>query len=756
MAKGKAQASVTLPEVNDLLERLVNEHLRRNPGANTDRIHKAYRLAVSAHEGQKRESGEPYITHPLNVALICAQLNMDEESVITALLHDTVEDTPVRSKKLEKAFGSQVAGRVYALTKIKRIDLFARFTGRTMSDEQARNLQKLFVSMVSDFTVLVIKLADRLHNLRTMSVLAPSRAKRIAKETLDFYAPLARRLGLSELAHEMEDTCFKLLHPREYDWVKLELEKTVGRKTATYDQMKSSIEKALTREGISVKQVFGRTKSPYSTWRKMRERSIPLDQVFDIIALRVVLAGDELDCYRALGIIHGHYRPLTNRFRDFIAAPKSNGYQSLHTTVAGESGQITELQIRTEWMDDIAEHGVAAHWKYKGQAAQYHLRETFSWFKLIEDLSEQNLDSKDFVEKTRESLTQGEVLVLSPQGEVVSLPEDSTPLDFAYYIHTDLGHSTQHALINGVDAPLDYRLQNGDVIEIVKNREGKPNPQPEWLNIVRSPKSIVKIKRWFRNRPRRERVQMGRFLLRQQITKSGLYPLNLMDNTKLMLLVRSLRVRKIDDMFDQIATGNLMAVDIVQQLKQLYIQKAMKATPGAPEEPELHFRTAIGLASELGVSRKGGKPLRRKVELAPCCTPLPGDEIFGVDNRREHRVEIHHARCPVGARDMQLTIPVEWTPETLTNVYPATLRILGLNRIGLLFDILRELSELSVNLTGGSLNLQPSVTHNYERAALYLVVEVHDEEDLRETIQGIGKVEDVLKVQRNYESLEEG
>jgi GTP pyrophosphokinase len=753
MAKARSRTKNEKSEARDLFARLVERYGQNNPGAPTARLEEAFELASAAHTKQVRESGEPYILHPLNVAFICTDLNMDEDSIVAALLHDTVEDTSVRPRKIERSFGEKAADLVIALTKIHRIDLFSRFVGRTMSDEQARNLQRLFVSMAQDLRVLVIKLADRLHNLRTIEALPEERAKRNAKETLDFYAPLARRLGLHELAHEMEDICFRLLHPRDYEWVVRELDKMVGRKTASYELTKARMARELAAAKINVKKVFGRTKTPYSTWRKIRDRGVPLDQVFDLMAIRVVVSGEELDCYRALGVIHGIYRPLFNRFRDFIAAPKSNGYQSLHTTVMGESGQISEIQIRTERMDDIAEHGVAAHWRYKGHAAPYQLRETFSWFEFISDLSEQELDSRDFVEKTRESLTKGEVLVLSPLGEVVALPEGATPIDFAYYIHTDLGHSTANALVNGKDVPLDYTLKNGDVVEIVKNKEGTPQPQPEWLNIVRSQKSIAKIKRWFRDQPRQKRVQMGRFLLRQQIARSGLYPLNLMENVNLMALVKSLRVRKIDDMFDQIATGSLMAEEVVQKLKQVYVEKAMKRSVRPESEPEAPFTPAVGLAGELGIMRKGGKPLRRKVELSPCCTPVPGDEILGLDNRKEHRVDVHLVQCPAITHEAELTtIPVQWSDEALEKFYPATLRIVALNRVGLLFDIMRELSELSVNLTGGNINIQPTVSHGDGNAVFYLMVEVWNTEQLDDVVVAIGQVEDVILVQRHHQS----
>jgi guanosine-3',5'-bis(diphosphate) 3'-pyrophosphohydrolase len=757
MPLARQQTKSEHPEATELYRKLIETYRVEHPDADTSRIEAAFQLALQAHKDVERETGEPYITHPLNVALICARLHMDEESIITALLHDTVEDTPVRLKKIGRVFGKDVERKVDALTKIQRIDLFARFTGRTMSDEQARNLQKLFVAMAQDFAVLVIKLADRLHNLRTVHTLHPDRIKRKAKETLDFYVPLARRLGLREIANEMEDICFRHLYSKEYEWILRELDKTVGAKTQLYERMEEQVHEALAQEGLEVEMIYGRVKSPYSTWRKIQKDGVSIDQVFDLIALRIVISGDEIDCYRAMGVIHGLYRPLFSRFRDFVAAPKSNGYQSLHTTVAGESGQITEIQIRTVWMNDVAEHGVAAHWKYKELSSQGKLSKTFSWFQFIQDLSEEHLDSRRFVEKTRASLTEGEVLVLSPQGEVVSLPKGATPLDFAYFIHTDLGHSTQSAKINSVPVPLDYELDNGDVVEVVKNPEGKPNPQPEWLNIVKSPRSVVKIKRWFRSRTRRERVEMGRFLLRQQITKEGLYPLNLMDNTKLLQLIKILHIRKIDDMFDRIAVGNLMADEVVKQLKHKHIQESLQPryqpTASWGRSP---FHTAVGTASELGIARKGGRPLRRKVELAACCTPVPGDEVFGLDNRKEHRVEIHHAHCPLGNTMAEFTvIPVEWSEDAKNIYYPTALHITALNRVGLLFDVMRELSELSVNLTGGNLNLHPSVMHGDEVATFQLMVEVQSKEQLKEVLETLRKVEDIMAVERMLEHPKE-
>ncbi len=479
MGRLRAIVASEHPEVEELFERLKAKFSENGSADDVALLESAFEMAISAHRNQTRETGEPYVTHPLEVALMCAELGMDVKSVIAAILHDTVEDTPVRLAKIEQTFGTEVAQKVDALTKIRRIDLFARFSGRVMSDEQARNLQKLFLAMARDFSVLVIKIADRLHNLRTMQGLSTDRVKRKSMETMDYYVPLARRLGLHEMAMEMEELCFKNLQPKEYEWIVNLLEDFSRVKGPTYERMVLNIGKVLKEGGVTAVRCFGRLKGAYSTWKKLSTQRIPLEQVYDLLAVRVVVKGNEIECYRALGLIHGIYRPIFNRFRDYVAAPKSNGYQSLHTTIVGEDGQITEVQIRTEWMDNVAERGIAAHWRYKGKMEQARLRETFSWFKFIEDLSEEVATSEEFVAKTRENLSKDEVLVLTPQGEVVSLPADSTPLDFAYYIHTDLGHSTKSAKVNGVSVPLDYQLQTGDVVEIIKSEDGMPAPRPE-------------------------------------------------------------------------------------------------------------------------------------------------------------------------------------------------------------------------------------------------------------------------------------
>ncbi len=758
MAKLRTEVAQKHPEVESLYERLKSKLAENSSGFDPSLLDTAFNTALSAHRNQFRESGEPYITHPLEVAIICADLNMDFESVIAALLHDTVEDTPIRLTQIEHRFGSEVARKVDALTKIRKIDLFARFTGRTMSDEQARNLQKLFLAMAQDFSVLVIKIADRLHNLRTMEAFSAEHIRRKSMETMDYYVPLARRLGLHEVATEMEELCFKYLYPKEYEWMCKRLEEFYKSKSATFERIIKNIEKVLKEGGVKVIKCFGRLKSAYSTWKKLSTQRVPLEHIHDLVAIRVIIEKDEIDCYRALGLIHSIYRPIFNRFRDYIAAPKSNGYQSLHTVIAGEEGQITEVQIRTEWMDNVAEHGVAAHWKYKGRFEHARLRETFSWFKFIEELSQDVESSEEFVAKTRESLSKDEVLVLTPQGEVVSLPAGSTPLDFAYYIHTELGHSTASAKVNGAVVPLDYELRTGDVVEVIKNEDGRLAPRPEWLNIVRSPKSVLKIKRWFRTRPRRERIEVGRLLLRSQIEKEGLYPLNLMDNTRLLSLVKTLGIRNIDDLFDEIAAGKLMASDVVDKLKSSYIdmlrkQEKRPPTLKARDSKYLIVHAPVGIASDFGIVQPHGKPLRRKIELMTCCTPIEGDEIIGINNREKHRVEVHRKGCFASSSALASEIiPVEWQRDKSDLHYPAVIYVISLNRVGLLFDVLGELSNAGVNLAGGNLSLKPSITHEDQVAEFELVIEVINTEQLGNVIKAISGVKDVISVGRVFQA----
>lgn len=751
----------------DHLFGMICQRLRTNVGMiNENRLRQAFELALSAHEGQERMDGTPYIYHPLEVAEICVDLNMEEDSVIAALLHDTVEDTAVRQNQIRQLFGNDVANMVDNLTKIKKIDFFARFTGRNKASNQARNLQRLFVAMTRDTRVIVIKLADRLHNMKTLGPMPAHKRDRIARETLEFYIPIARRLGLGDLATKLEDLVFESLLPEQFEQLKRDVAAAVEIDEPIVDQMVAEVKRILAHAGLQVDRVFGRRKHLWSVFQKMQKQGVELDGVYDLLAIRIILNGDELDCYKALGVVHTHYKPIFHRFRDFIASPKENGYQTLHTTVIGKMGSRVECQIRTTEMDNAASKGVAAHWTYKesGRNANRLIKDE-AWLEFIRELSEEDMDSDDFVARTRDTLLGDQVLVLSPKGEVVNLPVGSTPIDFAYYIHTDLGHSIRNAKINGLVVPLDYQLRNGDVVEVIKSDEKLPAPRPEWLMLAKSPKSLLKIRRYFRSLPRQERISVGRNLLRMQIVKEGLYPLNLTANEKLAELLRNLPVRSIDELYENVAMGTFHIKEIVDRLRSIHrarVEPHLHDLPGSRDRlapgadrtaPPAEF-ALIGYAGDLGVRMAGGQPLRRRVEIMNCCTPVPGDKIYGVNDFEQRRVSVHRVECPV----LQEEIPrggelqeLDWNDDHEDKRYPCRIMIVGINRVGLLFEVLRYLSNNNVNLGGGSFNVGPTVVGPDRNARFELVVEVADTNELNACLAAIGEMDDIFEVTRQIQ-----
>jgi GTP diphosphokinase / guanosine-3',5'-bis(diphosphate) 3'-diphosphatase len=738
-----------LPEADYLFQVILDRLRNEQKDLDEDRLRQAYELALAAHEGQQRKDGSPYIIHPLEVSEICVDLNMDEDAIITALLHDTVEDTGVRLQQIRQLFGRDVASMVDALTKIKRIDFFARFTGRNKASEQARNLQKLFVAMTRDTRVIVVKLADRLHNMRTLGAMVPEKRQRISRETLEFYIPIARRLGFGQLVSEMEDYVFQFLLPD----VHAELEKLVDTAAQAEEKhippMIVQIRKLLRSSSIVVEEIYGRRKHLFSIYQKMQRQSVDLDGIYDLIAIRIILGGDVLECYRALGVLHQQYKPIFHRFRDFIASPKENGYQTLHTTVITPEGHRVEIQIRTVAMDLQATKGIAAHWEYKEAGARRgHLIKDDAWMEFIRELSEEDMDSAEFVARTRDTLLGDQVLVLSPKGEVVNLPVGSTPIDFAYYIHTELGHSMRSAKVNGSMVPLDYQLRNGDVIEVMKSADGDGGPRPEWLVLAKSPKSLIKIRRYFRARPRNERINIGRNLLRQHIVKEGLYPLNLMANDKLALLLKMLPVRSIDDLYDKIAEGHFQCEDVVNHLKQIHRSRVVDAPGASAASAAEHAVVGGGLA--LGIHLAGGQPLTRRAEIMRCCTPVPGDKIYGLLDRETRRLQVHRVECPrmqqaLGESEL---VTLDWSPESKDKRYPAHIGIISLNRVGLLFEVLRYLSSEKINLGSMEFNMAPTVTQTDRSARFDLTIEVADTEELALCLNEIAKLDDVFDAHR--------
>jgi len=776
MARKELETSHEVAEA-DALFALISERLRVVHGdADENRLRQGYELALLAHEGQERKDGSPFILHPLEVAEICANLDMDEDSIVAAMLHDAVEDTSgrrnqaVRMNQIRQLFGPEVASMVDSLTKIKHIDFFARFTGRNKASDQARNMQRLFIAMTRDTRVIVIKLADRLHNMKTLEAMPEHKQNRISLETLEFYIPIARRLGFGEMVGELEDLVFMYLFPDEFHELQQRLGEVIPRQERIIAEMTGRLQRILDQNGIRVKQIFGRRKHLYSTFRKIQKlKRLQLDaseeigpeSVFDLMALRIIVDGTALECYRVLGLLHMHYRPIFSRFRDFIASPKENGYQTLHTTVFDEDGNVIECQIRTAQMDAEASRGIAAHWRYKESAERRdYLMKDEAWMDFIRDLSSEEVSADEFVGRTRDVFLGDQVIVLSPKNEVVNLPTGSTPIDFAYYIHTQLGHAIRGAKVNGSVVPLDYELRNGDLVEVTKASEEDAAPPPEWLVMAKSPKSLIKVRRYFRSRPREERVAVGRQLLRQQIVKEGLYPLNLTANDKLVALIKQLPVRSIDDLYDKVAQGYFQCRDIVEELKAIHrlrVEQAPAAPPAiAAAKPVSDEYSLLAPASEMGVRLAGGQPLRRKAALMLCCSPVPGDRIYGVNDREQRRVHVHRVECETLQRELPdgelLELGWEEQREELRR-YPARVRVSSLNRVGLLFEILRILSARNVNLCGLNQPAAPAGGGADRSAQFELTIEVADIEELQSCLTTIASLDDVFEVARVMEPL---
>lgn len=749
----------------DHLLGIVCDQLRQLHGEiDENRIRQAYELAQAAHEGQLRRDGSPFVMHPLEVAEICADLNMDEDSIIAALLHDTVEDTAVRLTQIRQLFGGDVAGMVDNLTKITKIDLLARFTGRGKASDQARNLQKLFVAMSRDIRVIVIKLADRLHNMQTLGVFPDHKRQRISLETYEFYIPIARRLGLGQMVRELDDLVFQHLYPEESAKLQTALTPTFELYEHRLEPVIENVTALLAANGIKARRIFGRRKHLFSIFRKMRKYGFSLEEldtkIYDLLAIRIIIEGNPMDCYSTLGLIHMQYRPIFERFRDFIAYPKDNGYQTLHTTVINDEGIRIECQIRTAEMDQLASKGVAAHWYYKESVDRRGvLVKDDSWNEFIRELSRERLDSEDFVARTRETFLGSQVLVLSPMGEVVSLPSGSTPIDFAYYIHTNLGHAIRGAKVNGAVVPLDHQLRNGDVIEVLKGEEDDTAPRPESLTMVKSPKSLIKIRQYFKRKPRSVRVAAGQAVLRQFIVREGLYPLNLTANEKLAELMRRVPVRSIDEIYEKVALGRFHCDEIVAQLKAIHTKRVElredEAVALGGITPDSIDVSLIGIGSDLSVRLANGQSLRRRSELMRCCTPVSGDRIYGVFDRDSRRVKIHRVDCPLLQEELEdgELISLAWSETKDGMRFPARIEIVSLNRVGLLFEVLRYLSTSNINLGGAEFAQAPTVIGSDRYAHFQLTIEVADVDELKECLAELATLKDVREVKRLFKVL---
>ncbi|MFD1723034.1 RelA/SpoT family protein [Amnibacterium endophyticum] len=719
----------------DVLIRTVRQH---HPKSDTSVVERAYAAAEKAHRSQQRKSGEPYITHPVAVSQILAELGIGPRGVAAALLHDTVEDTDYTLDELRADFGDEVALLVDGVTKLDKL--------KYGDSAQAETVRKMVIAMSKDLRVLVIKLADRLHNARTWGFVPAESAQRKAKETLEIYAPLAHRLGIQTIKLELEDLSFAVLYPKLY----LEIESLVRRRTPLREEFVASVTDQVTEDLRSARikgKVQGRPKQYYSIYQKMIVRGREFDDIYDLTGIRV-LVDSVRDCYAVLGAIHARWTPVPGRFKDYIATPKFNLYQSLHTTVLGPEGRPVEIQIRTHEMHQRAEFGVAAHWKYKEQVAGRAASSgpvvngdtDMAWLAHLSDWESETADPQEFLEGLRFEIGAKEVYVFTPKGKVIGLPSGATPVDFAYAVHTDVGHRTMGAKVNGRLVPLESGLASGDVVEIFTSKNPDSGPSKDWLQFVRSPRARSKIRQWFTKERRDEAIEQGRDAIARAMRKQGLPLTKLMSQDVLVGIATSMRHEDVSALYAAVGEGHVSTQSVIERvLAQL--QDVQEVDEPEFEAPTTGRQRAIRSADS-GVLVRGANDIL--VKLAKCCTPVPGDEVLGFVTRGAG-VSVHRTDCTNVVsleREPDRMVEVEWAP-TSKSVFLVQIQVEALDRSGLLSDVTRVLSEHHVNI------LSANVSTSSDRLALSrFLFEMGDTTHLDRVLNAVRRIEAVYDVYR--------
>ena len=703
-----------------------------------DQIMKAFTLADKAHEGQFRASGEPYIMHPLAVAEILAHLQIDHITLIAALLHDVVEDTEYTKEDIEKLFGAEVAFLVDGVTKLNQ------FQYETKEDRQMENYRKMILAMAKDVRVVVIKLGDRLHNMRTLKHMRSDKQKRIAKETLEIFAPLAHRLGIFNVKWELEDLSFRYLEPdKYYDLVDQMKQKRQAREDIVNDTMEQ-LTKALGEAGIKA-DIKGRPKHFYSIYKKMKKDNRDLSQIYDLLAVRVIV--DTVpDCYAVLGIAHSIWKPLPYRFKDYISMPKSNMYQSLHTTVIGTMGQPVEIQIRTWEMHRVSEYGVAAHWRYKegNKGADKEFDQKVAWLRQVLEWQDTS-NPKELVNALKLDVFSGEVFVFTPKGDVVKLPIGSVPLDFAYRVHTDVGHRCVGAKVNGKIVPLDYTLQNGDIVDIITSKTGKPSL--DWLNIVGSSESKNKIRNWFKRENKEENIEKGLEALEREAKRLNYSWKELCCDNRIQQVVKQLKSNTENELYAACGYGGIPVSTVLLRLVELYKKSkehedARKTTEQIIEK--LKAQGAKKAKNGTGVLVKGEPGVM--VRMAKCCNPVPGDDIIGYITRGRG-VSVHRSDCTsLGhtPEDLERMIEVSWD-EASSESFHVGIDIQAYDRSGILMEVMAVLSELKITIT----NMNAKVLENTKNVMINIVVEIRDISQLDFVMTKLRRIREVYTVQRS-------
>lgn len=709
------------------LESLLQQIAETTSQDGKELIERAYRLAEVAHSDQKRASGEPYIQHSLAVAQILAELRMDSATIAAGLLHDVVEDSIVSVEDLRQDFGAEVARLVDGVTKLSQIDRLSQMGSKDLGDEEAESLRKMFLAMVEDVRVVLIKLADRLHNMRTLDALPEERQQRIAKETLEIFAPLANRLGIWQIKWELEDLGFRYLNPQKYQEIAALLDERRASREQRIAYIIKILEKELEKEGIKA-EISGRPKHIYSIYEKMRRKGLSFDQIHDVRAVRIIV-DTVRDCYAVLGIVHNLWHPIPGEFDDFIAAPKDNMYQSLHTAVIGPDGKTLEVQIRTHEMHRTAEYGIAAHWRYKEQTKRDPVFEAkIAWLRSLMDWRGEVADAGEFLDSLKTDVFQDRVYTFTPKGDVIDLPAGSTPIDFAYHIHTEIGHRCRGAKVNGRLVSLDYQLKTGDQVEIVTAKRG--GPSRDWLNphlgYIKTTRARQKIRQWFKRQDRAEAIAEGRNILEKELRRLGL------DQTRYEEIATLFKFDKVDDFLAAIGYGDINVQQMATKLIEAEKEEGEVGLPEvAPPPPVISGLTVKGVGDLL-------------TRVAGCCHPLPGEPAVGYVTRGRG-VTIHRRDCRnlLYLEDKERLIEVDWG-EDLKQVFPVMIEVLAYDRTGLMRDITEIMAEERINISAANVATYPKD----HIAVITATLEVSSIDQLSRVLAKVERLPNVFEARR--------
>ena len=720
------------------IETIIRQAKSYNPTSDSDKIRAAYQLAAEAHAGQLRDSGEPYISHPLAVAEILTTLQTDDTTIIASLLHDVIEDTEVPSEQIEERFGHDVLMLVDGVTKLSKLQFHTRH------EAQAENLRKMFIAMSSDIRIILIKLADRLHNMRTLrSHHSQLRQKEIAEETLTIFAPLAHRLGIFRIKNELEDISIEILEPEAIANLKKQLAEEQETRERFINSHCEIIRTMMEKAGIKA-EVKGRTKNYYSIYNKMQRQQKELREIFDLNAIRIIV-DTVRDCYAALGIIHSRWKPIPGRFKDYIAMPKQNMYQSLHTTLVAHNGSPFEVQIRTWEMHRIAEYGIAAHWKYKQDGASTNntgdsSQNKIEWLRQMLEWQKDMGDSQEFMETVKGDLFKENIYVFSPAGDVYELPQGSIPLDFAYRVHTQIGHKCVGAKVNQRLVPLDTPLNNGDIVEILTaNGRG---PSRDWLKIVKTQQAKSRIRQWFRKEQREESILLGKEALERECKKYNLDPETLIKPEKMQELAKRFNVATGDDLYAALGDGALKAETVLTKIKADYKKTLPPKVEIQPERQNISHDNAVVVQGVADVM----------VRLASCCKPLPGDEIIGYITRGRG-ISVHRVDCSNARRYMETEadrlIEVHWGNNT-TGIYQVEMEVICHDRERLLMDILAIMAETKTTVNG----VHVTVDRKRQQSTVYLKIEIKSLDQFDYLRQKVSRIKGVIDAHRLVNSGE--